>query len=207
MRAMWINTGAEVGSYPGLRQLGISHVFFDAHKHTRAHLQQARANGFLVGVYTNPQWFTDGWVPKAYRDRVNRRLTELGVDDEQCDVMFNIEKGAAIEGGLPDGGVQYVIDLFFWWRRVRGKRITQWTMEGHQGGHFQRAMLHENLTNTTFVPQAYDGSMNRWDSYGVVKDLVNWGVEYGRVAPFLDAPEARVPYSEGFFYLENRLYA
>lgn len=200
MKAIWINTGAEVGSYPGLRQLGFSHVFFDAHRHTRAHLLQARKEGFLVGVYTNPQWFREyEGNPKLYRTVVSQRLTALGVNDEQCDVMFNIEKSA---GFTPD----YVIELFYWWRRSNAQRVTQWTMEGGQAGFYFTAMRHPNLTNTTFVPQAYDGSMNRWDSHGVVMDLVRWGVPLSSITPFLDAPEARVPWSEGFFYLENRLY-
>lgn len=213
MRAFWINTGAEVQSYPGLRQLGITHIFWDAHRHTRAHLEQARREGFKVGVYTNPQWFgfesaalSVSERAKAYRTRVSQRLNQLGVNEEQCDVQFNIEKLAALEAGLADGGNQFVIDLFYWWRRSRADRKTSWTMEGHQGGHFWPALRHPNLAGTDFVPQAYDGNMRRWDTYGVVKDLVDWGVPFKRILPFTDAPEARIPYSEGFFYLEHRLY-
>lgn len=206
MKAIWVNTGAEVSSYPTLHQLEFTHVFFDLHRHTKAHLTQARNQGFKVGGYTNPQWFG---VPAAkdYRDMVNRRLSELVGKDEQCDVQFNIEK-ATLSQTIATQAAQnkWVDDLFYWWRRVRATRETSWTMEGHQGGWFTPTFVSPNLKDTTFVPQAYDGNMNRWDSYGVVKDLVDYGVPFSRIMPFYDTPEARIPYSEGFFYLENRLY-
>jgi hypothetical protein len=47
----------------------------------------------------------------------------------------------------------------------------------------------------------------RWDSYGVVRDLIDWGVPYERVLPFYDSPELRTAYNgPGYYYLEHRLY-
>jgi len=78
-------------------------------------------------------------------------------------------------------------------------------MEGFQGGALFPAMRHAALNGTTFVPQAYDGTMNVWDSYGVVKDLVDWGVDVKRVRPFYAAPECLRRGADGFFYMEHLL--
>ena len=151
-----------------------------------------------------------GRMAKAMRDITSKRLTALGVDDEQCDVCFNIEKAALSQAGFStqENHNKYVIDLFYWWRRSRAQRVTTWTMEGHQGGWFYPAFRAPELVNTKLVPQAYDEAMRRWDSHGIVKDLVDWGADYRRVQPFYDAPELRTPYvsDDAFFYFEHRLY-
>lgn len=177
-------------------------VFFSERTHSRAHLVYARQNGFRVGVYSNPQWY--GFpAPRAYRDVVSRRLTALGVNREQCDVQFNIEKLAAQQAGRDPNG--YVVELFGWWRRSNAARATSWTFEGFQGGALYTAFRHPNLTGTVLVPQAYDDRMGRFDSFGVVRDLVDWGAPFTRVLPFYDAAEAGVRGASGFFYLQNRL--
>jgi hypothetical protein len=219
VRSIWVNIGTDVVSYEGLRQLGVGKVFFDAHGHGRAQLVRARDEGFQVGVYDNPQWWgfpdkvadpTTGRMAKRMRDITSQRLTALGVDEEQCDVCFNIEKSAMEQAGLVSQQSQnkYVKDLFYWWRRSRRNRATSWTMEGHQGGWFPEAMRSAELAATLFVPQGYDEAMRRWDSYGIVQDLIDWGVPGNRIEPFYDAPELRTPYvsDRAFFYFENRLY-
>jgi hypothetical protein len=86
--------------------------------------------------------------------------------------------------------------------------LTSWTCEGGQGGWFYDAMRSPELTNVTFVPQAYDGNMTRWDSHGIVEDLENWGVDPARIMPFYDSPELRTAYVSyrAFFYFEHRMY-
>jgi len=41
---------------------------------------------------------------------VSRRVTALGGDNAQMDVQINLERGAALQAGLVDGGNQYTID-------------------------------------------------------------------------------------------------
>ena len=196
-----MNRGTDVLDWNRLKQLSVDTVFYDLHQHGRAEIVNARSKGFRVGGYTNPEWF--GVVhPKDYRTIVSKRLTQLGVDDEQFDVQFNIEKGI-FQGRSQDEQNQYVLDLFYWWRRSRAQRTTSWTMEGHQGGWFNKCWADQRLAGTLFVPQAYDGSMNRWDSYGVAMDLVDWGAPLHQVLPFNKADEIRTPYSEGFFYMDH----
>jgi len=206
MRAMWIDEPSEVISYPGLQGLGITHVFFSERSHSWQHLQQARGNGFQVGIYTNPQWY--GYSdPIQLAKNLSATLTnkfQAGSAGTQCDVQINYERHDA----------DYIIKFFTQWRKQRATRETSWTMEGHQAGWAWPAMNHPVLlgnsadqrTVTKLVPQAYDGSMNEWDTWGVVKDLVDYGVNVSRVMPFQDAPRARIPYTDGFFYLEHRLY-
>lgn len=202
MRAIWINEGAEVNSYDRLRNLGFNQVFWSERNHTRAHLEQARREGFEVGVYSNPQWYGHP-DPKTYRTVVNQRLTALGVNDEQCDFQINYEVH----------NPAWITEFFYWWRRVRQTRPTSWTMEGFQGGWAWRAMNHPNLlgnpddprTVVTLVPQAYDGNMNAYDTAGTIKDLVDHGVDYRRIVPFVDAPEATKRGFYGFAYMEHRL--
>jgi hypothetical protein len=215
-RSVWVNKGTDVQSWDGLKQLGVTHVYYDLHEHSRREFDNARSKGFAVGGYTNPQWF--GYEPdkstvdekaKAYRSRVSQRLAALSLHDEQCDVQFNIEKGQLIEGGLGSMADHnlYVRRLFYWWRRSNAQRITSWTMEGGQGGWFYGAMRSGELASVTFAPQAYDGAMSRWDSYGMVRDLIEWGVPYGQVLPFYDTPELRTAYNgPGYYYFEHRLY-
>jgi hypothetical protein len=204
MKAIWVNEGAEVSSYDRLRQYGFTHVYWSERAHTKAHITQARGQNFQVGVYTNPQWY--GYEPaKDNRLRVSRRVTALGGDDAQMDVQINHEKGAALAAGQPDGGNQYIIDWFTWWRKVRPQRETSWTMEGFQGGWFPQAFRSPALTGVTLVPQCYDGNMVPFDSFGVAKDLVDWGVDFKRILPIYDAPEVFRRGSTGFFYMEHRL--
>jgi hypothetical protein len=215
-RSIWVNRGTDVQSWDGLKQLGVTHVYYDLHQHSRREFDNARSKGFAVGGYTNPEWFGFGTGAtmderaKAYRTIVSQRLAALSLHDEQCDVQFNIEKGALTNAGILSMAEQnlYVRRLLYWWRRSNAQRITSWTMEGGQGGWFYGAMRSGELANVTFGPQCYDGNMTRWDSYGIVTDLVNWGVEPARILPFYDSVELRTPYVgwRGFFYFENRLY-
>jgi hypothetical protein len=214
-RAIWINTGTDVQSWQGLKDLGVTHVFYDLHDHGRSEFDNARSKGFAVGAYTNPDRFGFGKGAtvderaKNYRTIVSQRLTALSLHDEQCDVQFNIEKGSFIQAGITSMAEQnlYMRRLFYWWRRSNAMRLTSWTMEGGQGGWFYEAMRSAELASVTFAPQAYDGRMTRWDSYGIVSDLVSWGVPPTRIAPFYDSPELRTAYvPSGYFYFEHRLY-
>jgi hypothetical protein len=214
-RSVWVNKGTDVQSWEGLKQLGVTHVYYDLHQHSRREFDNARSKGFAVGGYTNPEWFGFGTGAtlderaKSYRTVVSQRLATLSLHDEQCDVQFNIEKGALTNAGITSMAEQnlWVRRLLYWWRRSNAQRITSWTMEGGQGGWFFEAMRSPELASVTFAPQAYDGAMTRWDSYGMVRDLIEWGVPYERILPFYDSPELRTAYSgPGFFYFENRLY-
>jgi hypothetical protein len=221
MRGIWVNRQTDVQSWQGLKDLQVTHVFYDLHQHTRREFDNARAQGFAVGAYTNPEWFPTAAAAatiddraKAYRTIVSQRLTALSLHDEQCEVQFNIEKGGLAKVGIAaDMAAQnlYVRRLLFWWRRSNAQRATSWTMEGGQGGHFFEAMRSPELANVTLAPQAYHGDMSRpdyrWDTYGIVRDLVDWGVPYERVLPFYDSPELRTAYNgPGYYYFEHRLY-
>jgi hypothetical protein len=222
MRGVWVNRQTDVQSWQGLKDLQVTHVFYDLHQHTRREFDNARAQGFAVGAYTNPEWFPTAAAAasideraKAYRTIVSQRLTALSLHDEQCEVQFNIEKGGLASVGIAaDMPAQnlYVRRLMFWWRRSNAQRQTSWTMEGGQGGWFFEAMRSAELANVTLAPQAYHGDMSRpdyrWDTYGIVRDLVDWGVPYERVLPFYDSPELRTAYNgPGYYYFEHRLYS
>jgi hypothetical protein len=202
-RRLWVNEGAEIGDFNRLRGYGITHLFYSARTHTKAHITQARAQGFQVGIYANPQWDGGFADAKAHRLWLSRKVTELGGDNAQMDVQLNLEKLAAIEAGVDPNG--YTIDWFYWWRRIRPSRWTSWTMEGFQGGALYPAMRASALTGTFLSPQAYDGAMNEWDSYGVTKDLVDWGVAFPAILPFYAAPEVLRRGASGFFYMEHLL--
>jgi hypothetical protein len=221
MRGIWVNRQTDVQSWQGLKDLQVTHVFYDLHQHTRREFDNARAQGFAVGAYTNPEWFPTAAAAatiddraKAYRTIVSQRLAALSLHDEQCDVQFNIEKGGLAKVGIaadmPSQNL-YVRRLLYWWRRSNAQRATSWTMEGGQGGWFFEAMRSAELANVTLAPQCYHGDMSRpdyrWDTYGIVRDLVDWGVPYGRVLPFYDSPELRTAYNgPGYYYFEHRLY-
>jgi hypothetical protein len=202
-RRLWVNEGAEIGDFNRLRSFGITHLFYSARTHTKAHITQARAQGFQVGIYANPQWDNGFADAKAHRLWLSRKVTELGGDNAQMDVQLNLEKLAAIEAGVDPNA--YTIEWFQWWRKIRANRWTSWTMEGFQGGALYPAMRHGALAGTFLSPQAYDGAMNVWDSYGVVKDLVDWGVAFPAILPFYAAPEVLRRGASGFFYLEHLL--
>jgi hypothetical protein len=202
---LWVNEGAEIGDFNRLRSYGITHLYYSARSHTKAHIDQARREHFQVGVYANPQWGDAGGFAdaKAHRLWLSRRVTALDGDGKQMEVQLNLEKLAALQAGVDPN--QYTIDWFYWWRRVRPDRWTSWTMEGFQGGALYPAMRHGSLAGTFLSPQAYDESMRQWDSHGVVKDLVSWGVDFARILPFYAAPEVMRRGATGFFYMEHLL--
>ena len=205
MRAIWVNRGAEIGDFDRLRRYGITHIYLDAAATDRAHVDQVRREGFKVGIYANPQWGDAGGFSdaKAHRLWLSRRVTALDGDEKQMDVQLNLEKLAALAAGVNPN--TYTIDWFYWWRRIRPNRWTSWTMEGFQGGSLYPAMRDPALVGTILTPQAYDDKMNEWDSWGTVKDLVDWGVDPKRIVPFYSAPDVMRRGADGFFYMEHLL--
>lgn len=219
MRAVWVNEGTYVQSFDRLRQLGVTHIFLSARSHTRAEVDKVYAEGFVCGLYTNPQWYGfDLNVPqepgltkvqsaaKANRIRLSRRVTEMGGDARDMPCQINMEKLAAISEGLHDGGAEYIKQWFYWWRRVRQNRWTSWTMEGFQGGWYTTTLTSDYIRGAVLTPQAYDGNMVRWDSFGVTKDLTDWGVHPSKILPFYPVKELYTRGAEGFFYQEHNLY-
>jgi hypothetical protein len=204
---LWVNEGAEIGDFDRLRSFGITHLFLSARTTDRDHVAQARREIGGVGLYANPQWGDAGGFAdaKAHRMWLSRKVTELGGDNAQMDVQLNLEKLAAIQAGVDPNA--YTIEWFTWWRKIRPARWTSWTMEGFQGGALFPAMRHPALAGTILSPQAYgvNPRTDVWDSHGVVKDLVDWGVEFKRVEPFNVAPAVMLRGATGFFYMEHLL--
>lgn len=193
MRSIWINEGDEL-NVDRVRAFGIERVFWSERSHTPDHIRYARSQGFSVGIYSDPIWY--GYPPpQTYRDDLNHAVTRMLGDNAQLAVMVDYERHDAA----------WIIDFFYWWRRVRPARETYWTLEGFQGGWAYRAMRSAQLSYTNFVPQCYDDKMRPYDSAGVVKDLVDWGVDTDRVLPFIDAVEADRRGWYGFAYMQHRL--
>lgn len=212
-RAIWVNEGTFVQSFDRLRQLQVDAIFLSARGHSRAEVDKVYSEGFTCGLYSNPQWYgfdldgrTVDEAAKENRIRFSRQITAMGGDNRDMPVQLNMEKGAALSAGLPDGGKDYIRRWFYWWRKVRPNRWTSWTMEGFQGGWYTTTTFNApELAGAYLSPQAYgsDPRTDRWDSWGTAKDLIDWGVVPRRLVPFNEVNQLKIRGATGFFYMDH----
>ncbi len=102
--------------------------------------------------------------------------------------------------------VAFVLAFARRWRQLRPQRVTDWTLEGHQGGLFTEAQALELAAAFRFVvPQCYNGAMTEvWDTYAMTRNLVGAGFAFAQLRPFYDA--ARLPvWWDGYAFTQGRL--
>ena len=194
-RAVWIDAGNDA-DYAKLRAHGIDSPYFDIRdsRVTRAYLEGVQAEGFAPGVYAAWNWYpTLGGA--GFAVQLSGLLVGLGAPPGFPKVCADIE--------IHDVG--YILAFLKRWRKLRPMRVTDWTLEGFQGGLFTaNDTLAIAAANVGVIPQTYTGSMEPQDVARVVLDLAFHSFPPARISPFYDA--ARLPAEwSGYAFAQGRL--
>lgn len=202
MRAVWVDAGSDP-DYAKLSHYGISAAYFDPRdpRVSRDYLAAAAEIPPLrsVGLY-----FAWNWYPTLtgaqFAEKVSGTLDNLHVGAKVA-VCLDIEKGS----GLDDATyVPYVLACLARWRELRPTRLTSYTLEGMQGGLFDKAAVQAiNAAKVRVCPQFYTGSMEPL-AHGVTLDLLMAGFVGTRQFGMYDA--AALPWRwRGFAFTQGRL--
>lgn len=185
MRACWIDAGNDP-NYAKLAANRIAWPYFDAREPrlSATYLDTVVANPGIegCGLYVVNGWFP-ALTPAQLAEWTHERLLAIGWQGNPP-VMFDVEFASE-----PTKLVPYVLALLRRWRELRPKRITDLTLEGHQGGLFRPADVIAVVAQTRFtVPQCYNGAMSQvWDTWAMFMDLNAAGWPPAKVCPFYDA--------------------
>jgi hypothetical protein len=207
VRAVWIDEGNDA-DYAKLRANDITEPFYSVRdpRVTKSYLEMVRGKGFAPGIYAAWNWPQTGVVPPytgaakgaQFATWVNGQLERIapGTGPDFPAVCLNIETH----------DVPYILGAIQQWRKHRPKRITDFTLEGHQGGLFTGPQARAVAAKVRYiVPQCYDGNMTEdWDSWAIGLDLLEHGFPFGKVTPFLDAAHLD-EWWEGYAFTAGRL--
>lgn len=195
MKAIWVDAGNDA-DYMKLRARGITDPYFDVRdpRITKPYLEKLRSDGFSPGVYAAWNW--QNWKTGAeFANWMHGKLRPLPQYPDFPKVHLDIETH----------DVQWIIDALTRFRTLRPKRVTGFTLEGHQGGLFtpQDAAAITKL-DMDILPQAYRGDMIRQESDRVVMDLIAAGFDPKRIYCFHDAAQVG-DWWEGVLFTQGRL--
>lgn len=198
-RALWIDEGNDADDAK-LAANGITMPVFSIRdpRVNRAYLEGVRDRGFVPGVYAAWNWWPKLSGP-AFADTVSAWLTHnVGNTTPSFPfVCLDIETHD-IAG--------YVLPCLKRWRSHRPDRVTDLTIEGHQGGLFTPASAIGVSAMVRYIsPQCYNGAMTQvWDSFAMAKNLTDRSIPFAKVRPFYDA--AHLPeWWEGYAFSQGRL--
>jgi hypothetical protein len=196
VKACWVDAGNDV-NYDKFRQYGITIPYFDPRdpRITADYLDRVVAHPGIehAGIYTAWNWSTDFVDPASYAEWTNQELIKIGWRGN-ARVCLNIETH----------DVNWILAALKRWRQLRPTRLTDWTLEGMQGGLFSTAAAQTiNGYNIRPAPQFYIGNMQP-QPHSVVLDLTMSGFDCSKVIGMYDA--AALPYRwTGYAYTQGRL--
>lgn len=197
MRAVWLYPGRQP-DHPKLAAAGIDSVYFDIRdpQLSAAYLADVRKSGLEVGVYAVSSWWPE--LTAAQFAAKTSSLLEQVVPTSPPDfpkVCLDIETKA----------VAFVLGALRAWRTHRPKRVTDWTLEGHQGGIFTPGQLLAIAGLVRYVvPQAYDANVQPWDAFAMALDLYEHGLPFPKIVPFLSAAHL-LPWWQGYAFTQDQL--
>lgn len=196
LNACWVDENNDP-TYDAFRRNGVTTVCRSLRdpKTTPAALAADRKQGFDVALYIVSSWYPQldgpGFAQEAsfLLTRIAPRTTgtpRVCLDMETHDVSY-------LEAALDT------------WRSLRPKRVTDWTLEGFQGGLFSRMFCsHVNYLWINVVPQFYTGSMAPLAADQVVLDLIARRFSPDLLMGFYDA--AHLPERwNGYAFTQGRL--
>jgi hypothetical protein len=196
---VWVDAGNDPG-YAKLKANRIDTAYFDVRdpRVTRTYLNDVRAKGYGVGIYAAWNWPE---VPQTGTTFAQWLSTQLGRFGSSSAPTF-----PRVCADIETHDVSYVLAFLKRWRQLRPRRVTDWTLEGFQGGLFtpsDAALILE--ANVGVSPQLYNGDMTQaWDSLAAARNLMTAGFPEGVVVPFYDA--AHLPeWWEGYAFTQGRL--
>jgi hypothetical protein len=164
---------------------------------TLAYLESVKAKGLKPGIYAAWNWDAKLFGGGAqFADWLSAELKRIGpgTPKDFPKVCVDIETH----------DVGYMLAFFKRWRELRPARLTDFTLEGFQGGLFSlddvQAILHAHVG---IVPQFYRGNMEPHE-HGVTQEMLMAGFPGSVLRGFYDA--AALPYRwDGYAYTQGRL--
>ena len=192
---VWVDEGNDP-DYDKLVKHGISGVSLSLREATIERLDELPLKGFQAGVYFAQNWY-DAATGHELADLVSARLQELapGSPFDFPRVCCDIETHDVV----------YLLEFFRRWRAHRPRRLTDFALEGFQGGLFSEAVAQElTLLHVNMVPSNYKGDMRPWAADRVALDLVDRGFAPDRLFGFYDG--AALPAGwQGYVCTQGRL--
>lgn len=200
MRAVWVDAGNDP-DYPKLGANGIDAAYFDIREARldAAYLTTVRNHGLGVGVYAAWNWPEyKNMTGAQFATAVSRRLEAIAPGSEPTFPMVCLD--------IEAHDAAYIFGALRQWRKHRASRVTDWTLEGHQGGILTPGQWLAVAGLVRYaVPQCYNGAMTQtWDSFAMALDLFAHGLPFPSVRPFYDA--AHLPeWWDGYAFTQGRL--
>lgn len=207
-RAVWVDAGNDA-DYAKLKRYGITEPFYDVRdpRVTKPYLQDVRQRGFDPGVYGAWNWIgasTPGYSPTSGYDFAEWLSAK-------CAPLFKSTAPGfpKVCADIETHDVAYILAFLKRWRELRPHRVTDWTLEGYQGGLFNaQARIAIAASGVGVVPQAYTGGMEPFDAVDVVCDLWRCGFAARGVSVFYDAATLRPETVwSGYAFTQGRLAA
>lgn len=202
MRAVWVDANNDP-NYGKLAASGITAPYFDPRdpRVTAPYLAAVAGHAGISGVGIYFAW---NWYPTLtgaeFAEEMSATISQLGVGGNVA-ICIDIEKGF----GLTDTTyVPYVVACLQRWRELRPTRVTSYTLEGMQGGLFDKPSVQAiNAAKVKVCPQMYAGDMTPLP-HGVTLDLLMAGFLGTRQYGMYDA--AALPWRwRGFAFTQGRL--
>lgn len=198
MRAIWVDEGNDA-DYAKLAANGITEPCYALRdpRVTGQYLRNVQARGLDPGVYVVKSWYPAD-TPAAFATRVSKMLERLRVDSTPDFPFVCIDYEPT---NVPD-----ILACLRQWRKHRPGRVTDLTIEGHQGGLFRPSDVIAVVAQTRYtVPQCYNAAMTQlWDTFAMAHDLTDHSWPIDKVRPFYDA--AHLPeWWDGYAFTQGRL--
>ena len=198
MRVIWVDEGNDP-QYAKLRTYGIDTISRSIRdsRTTLDALKADRAQGFACNVYAASNWWPELNGPQ-FASKVSGLLQTVapGTAPDFPSVCLDMETHDR----------DYLMGALRQWRKHRPERVTDWTLEGHQGGILTTAdwLIVFRLVRYV-VPQSYNGAMTAtWDTCAMARDLYDHGLPFGSVYPFVDAAHLQEWWA-GYAFTQGRL--
>jgi hypothetical protein len=198
MRGVWVDAGNDP-VYEKIDAAGIRWLYFplsDPAQDVRRRLLEAKARGYIGGVYAASNWYGDP-SGKVFAETVHRAVSHVAPE------ASNVWPKVMVDDERHDPGA--IANFLHRWRQLRRYTDTAWTLESMQGGWMPPTFVDDVIAaHVRIVPQCYRGDMTPVDSLATARDLTKRGFPDALISPFYDA--ARLPLDwQGFAFTMGRL--
>lgn len=188
MRTLWVDENNDLDVVKA-RSYGFDGAAFSVRdsRVTETYLAGVRALGFSPCVYAAWNWkpTLDGPQFATWLSRELERIAPKSASDFPR-VFVDIETHS----------VPYILGFLTQWRKHRRHRVTDWTLEGFQGGLFSpRDTIAIAASGVGVFPQPYKGDMTPTDPVAVVLNLCAHSFAPGSLGVCYDA--AHLPPTNG----------
>lgn len=207
VRNLWVDANNDLDPAKA-KANAITAAYFDIRdpRVTLNYLKAVLAEGFAPGVYAAWNWPEIPYDP-PYIGTLKGRIFATWLSAE----LERIAPGTppdlpAVCIDIETHDVPFIVGCLQQWRKHRPHRMTDWTLENHQGGLFKPAdVLHITAAVRYTVPQCYEGAnMRPVSSLESARDLAAAGFPWPFLVGFYDA--AALPdWWQGYAFTQGRL--